>query len=438
MRRAADTTDAPPNKSSNRREWHLAERAYVDPESDEALSEDQLLTAAWTTACLVARSATRIEARTHREMRAGPLPRRPEDRVNVVDFVFRWLVEESDGVRRRRARRDIRLELHRGRTLLFEMDGDLPFHGAFLSPSESHSLREELEGAGLPGDLCYPLSQRRAVRESVETYRGSTVQRYRHYSPLEWARRETSTEESPASPDLAERRAVFLATCRVFIEELHARDLVLAQHSGRRMPDEMQAVRDLELHVHDLIDHNLLGRAPSYQRKPTAGWSKPPTAWEALDSVWPALTRLHPNDGINFMFATSDPPETWNLWIAAGDEHREYEIRQGVLFGPVTGTPTSPPPLDPRVLFRIPRRGWTRLIDSETAVKIADDAGGSRFRKAGGYLGSTMLRRARGRWIWNLHYSGLRGQYSHRLAIAVDVRTGAVLWQDANRYLFLR
>jgi hypothetical protein len=421
--------------ATGRREWHLTENVYLDPGSELALSQDQLIAAARITAGLVARVATRIDARTYREMRAGPLPRRPEHRAHVTEEVFDWLVEGYD--RGSRPSSDIHLELHRGRTTLFELDRDLPFHGAFLTPAERSALQDALHEAGLPGDLCFPLSQRRTVVEPVDWGNGTVIEQLNSYGPLDWARRAPDAGTRLIVPTRAERSAAFLATCRTFIEELHVRELTVLQGRSRIMPGEVAAVRDLELHVHDLIDHVVLGKAPSYQRRPTAGWAQPPTAWEALDSVWPALTRLHPNDGVHGMYGLGDSPEIWHLWITGGEEHREYEIHDGVLFGPVAGKPTSPPPLDPTVLFRIPRRGWGRLVDSEAAVRLADESGGSRFRKTGGHLGGIILRRADDRWTWHMNYSRWRSPYSHDLRIDVDVRTGAVLRCEATRWLSL-
>lgn len=200
----------------------------------------------------------------------------------------------------------------------------------------------------------------------------------------------------------------------------------------------MQAVRDLALQVESVRDLTA-GRSPvTFQRTPTAGWKEPPTAWQALESVWPALARLHPQGGgIATMFTTIDHPGSWHVWVTEDRRHVGYEIDRGVLHGPVHGTPTAPPVYDPTPLFRLPRKSWARLIDSDAAIRNADEAGGTRLRKSGGRLCSLMLRRVRHGWVWHVRYERWGTPYWDNLRVYVGVRNGEIVDNESSRSLWL-
>jgi len=423
-----------PTRRRGRREWHLPEAAYLDSASDLKLTLGQLTAAARITARLVARDATGFEARLDLEVRAGRLPRRADDRSATIERVFDWL---AAGYRHPERRPLLHLQLQRGRSLLLEIGSDPPAHGVFLNQTQLLALQGSLSAAGLPHDLYYPLAQRRTLIEPVEDRWGSVSKIRNTFSPLEWQRRGLVAERERAVPSDRERRAGFVASCEAFLGELHFRELITLQRGSGARPNEVQAVRDLALHVQDMIDLTAGRRTASFQRKPTAGWKEPPTAWQALQSAWPSLTRLHPRGGVAGMFTTVGHPDSWHAWVTDDGGCVTYEIDHGVLYGPTGGTPTSPPPIDVTPIFRLPRRGWARLVDSDAAVRIADESGGERMRRGGGLLSIVLLRRVHGRWIWHIMYDRVRAPYSHSLLVYVDIRSGEIVHHESRRSLWL-
>jgi hypothetical protein len=420
-------------KPRTRREWHLPDAAYLDPESDIALSPAQLRQAARVTARVVAREATRFESYAEGERRAGSLPRAADAREAMGDQVFAWLIEAEQ--RRLRPRAIYRLELHRGRSLLLMLSfdpRDLPARGVFLGPGQLATLQDALAAEGLPRDLYYRLSERRTVWEPVDRGEGRVANQYQHYSPRQWRQRDPSPSKALVVPSRSQRQAAFVAACESFLDELSFRDLVLLQQRSEQ--EEVQRVRDLGAHVKDVIDLTT-GRSPhSFQRKPTAGWARPPTAWEALDSAWPALMRLHPGGAVDHIHGIGDPPESWFVWVA-DDRDTCYEIHLGVLYGPVDGTPTAPPARDPSMILTLADRAWNGLIDSDAATRIANETGARQLRRDGGQ-GILVFRPSRGQY-WEFRISSHGKVFNHELRVRIDIRSGEVLEKEAERSLTL-
>jgi hypothetical protein len=352
----------------------------------------------------------------------------------MVENVLDWL---ADAYRHPERRPLTELQLSRGRSLVLDIGRDLPAHAVSLSPQRFTELRAALDLSGLPPDLFYPLRQRRMIVEPTTDDKGRVSTIRQTYSPLQWQRRDPTTRDELVLPGDTERRTAFIAASEAFLDELHFRELVTLQRTKQYDAREVRIVRDLELHVQDVIDRTAGRRVASFQRKPNAGWKESPSAWQALESVWSALGRLHSRGGIAGMYGLGPRPDTWHIWLVEGNSHLRYEIGDGVLYGPTMGTPTAPPMADPTVLFRLPSKGWRGLLDSDAAVRVAEEAGAARFRKAGGQLRGLFLHRAQGRWIWQVACEIWGTPYKRDLRIDIDIRTSKILRQETRRSLWL-
>lgn len=162
-----------------------------------------------------------------------------------------------------------------------------------------------------------------------------------------------------------------------------------------------------------------------------------PTALEALGLLLPLLQRKHGHGVVAGISSLDDEPRdarfaVWGVtvWVPEDVSDLVYRVVRGEpRAGPggslrqVRGDPLTAPP----ALMRLNGEQVPRVIDSDRAVAIAEEAGGREFRRrTGAHVQSASLRpRDDGRSTWRLFYT--RFYTTSQASVEIDVDTGEII-----------
>lgn len=224
---------------------YIGSHYLPEPVRFDALDLPEKLRVARLTDQFLAQFATSYQAwpvTDRRTIWQGSLPRDRRRRAAVIGEAFHWI--ETILTDRGLPREWVGLVLYYRKKLVLDQHDGIPAQ-LFVTPEQFGQLQEYWRREGLPEDLYYPAEAQRVVTEPIRMFGGLVLGPGR-YSPLQWARRETSTAPPTSIPGDKERELAFIAAGGKFIGALALRRAELTELGRTTDNDELAAVMAIE------------------------------------------------------------------------------------------------------------------------------------------------------------------------------------------------